>query len=86
MQNIYKYTIPTIGQSRLNLPRNANILSVQNQHDKITLWALVDTSEPNETRFFEVYGTGQPCPYADRQQYIGTVQIAGLVWHVFEAV
>ena len=63
------------------MPLNAEILCVQLQDNIPTLWALVETEEPK--RIFDIltYYTGD---LIDKKgQYIGTYQLAGLVYHVF---
>jgi hypothetical protein len=79
---IYKYVI---GGPKVIMPKGAKVLSVQNQGDEITLWALVDPDEAfAESRFFAIVGTGQNFPYAANMQFIGTVQVGSYVFHVFE--
>jgi hypothetical protein len=68
------------------MPVGAKILSVQAQHNKPTIWALVDPVADKETRRFFVVGTGWPID-PDRlakSEFCGSVQIGAFVWHVFE--
>lgn len=81
---VHKYTLnPTPGRpQQLELPKEAKILHIADQYGYIRLWALVDPVASNETRTFQVFGTGQPVyPAAD---YIGTLQMEPFVWHIFE--
>ena len=67
----------------LSLPTKAKILSVQMQHNKPVLWALIDTEQIPETRIFKVAGTGHPI-MEKIKQHIGTWQDGPFVWHLFE--
>lgn len=84
METIWKVPISVEGGS-FDLPIGAEILTVQEQHNNITMWVVVDPDQPTETRHITVYGTGQPLP-ENPGIYQGTVQTNGgaLVWHVFE--
>jgi hypothetical protein len=86
MKKIFKYEIPVEGVE-LDMPRGARILSCQNQHDNVCLWALVDPDAAKEERHFVVAGTGHPLDDSIVvAKYLGTVVVAGgqFVWHVFE--
>jgi len=52
------------------------------------VWALVDPTEPDEERVFEVVGTGHPVdPVAPlERKFVGTSVGHPFVWHVFELV
>lgn len=86
MKAIWKFPVPTTDEgSVLEMPRGAEILTVQTQGDSVQLWALVDPDAQTELRTFKTYGTGQSldhCPGV----YVSTYQIRGgaLVFHVFE--
>lgn len=69
------------------MPRGAQILTVQAQRERPCLWALVDTDNEPEERYFRMAGTGHPFSSKDKLlRFIGTFQImqGGLVFHVFE--
>jgi hypothetical protein len=85
MATIYKYPLEP-GRTQLNLPRGAQVLTVQMQHGSPCLWAKVDPMQPTEPRTFDVYGTGHQMPDDPRLLYVATFQMDGgaLVWHVFE--
>ena len=85
MKVIYKYTLEVTDEQEVKMPAGAQILCVQVQHGRPTLWALVDPEKKLEDRRFFVHGTGNPI-HSDAKVkcYIGTVQINGFVWHVFE--
>lgn len=82
MQTIWKYNL-TPGENVLKIPRGALALTVQIQYGKLVMWCIVDPEEPPEPRRFVIYGTGQSLSNCD-SFYLGTVQMADLVWHVFE--
>lgn len=89
MKTIWKYEIPHYLRNTpfdKELPRGAQIISVQAQQGTLCFWALVDTEQPLVNRVFEVKGTGQS--FDDDQLcwiYLGTALIPEeyLVWHLF---
>ena len=97
MKTIWKYELKiTDFQAIENMPEGAQILHVGAQTinrntgdgsiikwDKLMIWALVNPDNQPCTRRFAVVGTDNPFP-TEETQYIGTVQILGMVWHVFE--
>jgi hypothetical protein len=88
MKTIWKFELDF--NSTFEMPKGAEILTVQLQKDIPCLWALVDTEKELEKRHFETYGTGHPLSYerGNSKVYIGTYQIANgaLVFHVFEMI
>lgn len=89
MKTIYKYSLDVVDTQEVILPKWCTPLSVQIQNDKLTMWAMVETDEPQVKAIVTVFGTGHPVPhnfYLGRGNniYLGTVQTKiGLVWHVF---
>ena len=86
MKTIWKYELVTTDKQVLALPTEAVILTVQMQHGKTNLWALVDTEAVGEeSRTIAIYGTGHPMPDNVMRTYLGTYQLADtLVFHTFE--
>lgn len=85
MNNIFKYELKIEGQQVITMPENAEILTVQQQNGKLILWAIVMTSAKPEKYLIEIYGTGHPFPSTgEKRKYISTVQMDGLVWHIFK--
>lgn len=83
MTTIWKFQ-PAIEPSvTIMMPKGAQILHVGSQHGVLTMWALVNTLEPLEQRFFHIYGTGE-LMYGYPGQYVGTVIMKQFVWHLFE--
>jgi hypothetical protein len=84
MSTIWKYKLFP-GRTELEMPRGAELLTVQMQDSVPTLWALVYPAERLEGRVMHIYSTGQGMP-PDPGVYVATVQDElGLVWHVFDA-
>lgn len=84
---IYKYPFH-LGDFTLQMPQDAEILHLDCQRGPLspTLWVLVDPSLPYADRRFHIYGTGHPI-FADPGTfltYIGTWQMDGYVWHLWE--
>ena len=89
MQTIYKYQLekPGTDYEVSGIPSGAKILRVDRQAHSIFLWALVDTKEFKETRFFEVRATGEEIPQDGRTRtFLNTFLINNgeYVFHAFE--
>lgn len=84
VRNIYKWNL-NVGETRIEMCKNAEILSVQEQHGSIVLWALIEETSPLSERVFVVRTTGLPMT-KDPGKYVGTVQLdeGYFVAHVFE--
>ena len=85
MKRIYKYVISF--HDLLPLPKGSKILSVVNQYELITVYALVDV-DVKETQYFEfiVQGTGRNILFEPNNWiFLGTLFMdnGALVWHVF---
>ena len=87
---IWKYVLrPTCA---LEMPKGAQILSVHAQispvKEDICIWALLDPTQPKETREFSVFGTGHPVPPGTNMKFLGTAFLnnGALVFHVFEVL
>ncbi len=83
---IWKCILRTTDFQQVDLPMGAQILTVQMQHDKPCLWALVNPDAPNESVTIETVGTGNQMLEADNRTYIGTYQMfnGDLIWHCFK--
>lgn len=82
MKTIYKYTLDLKDKQQIELPLDADILSVQVQAEKICLWAKVSSTLPKEKRTIYIYVTGTEIE-KDNSSYVGTVQDGIYVWHIF---
>ena len=85
MRKVFKYEIDVTGNIAIEMPREAQILTVQDQYHKPCIWALVDPDNEKETRNFRIFGTGHSIE-EENLCYIDTFQRAGgaFVWHLFE--
>ena len=83
-ETIWKFTLQA--DTTLQLPENAEVLTVAAQRAEINLWARVDPAAPTEERRFVTVGTGQDIPAFPCDNYIGTSFIDGgrFVFHTFE--
>ncbi len=81
---VWKFNLWPLALRKIYMPEGAKVLHVGNQHDEITLWALVDPDSDLEERWFLVVGTGHSMPDAEFD-HLGTVITHDkFVWHVFE--
>lgn len=82
---IFKYELKIDDEQILVMPKMAEILTVQIQNNKLCLWAIVNPNLNDENYVIEIYGTGHPFPSIGmaKRKYISTVQLNGLVWHIF---
>lgn len=85
MKTIWKYVLKKREIQSVFMPKGAEILSAQAQHQTTCIWVLVDTAAEPTERKIAIYGTGNPCP-DDPGEFIDTVQFfdGELVFHIFE--
>lgn len=81
MEHIHKHPILLTSISELAIHEGASFLSFQLQHGALTSWWLEDRAAPKETIRFRVYPTGAGVEPGDI--YLGTLQDAQYVWHLF---
>jgi hypothetical protein len=84
MITIYKYQFEIADRIEIEMPIHSDILSIQLQDGKPTMWAKVDTSLQMVKRIFVVFGTGHEISSVFDYRHIGTIQYKGGVWHIFE--
>lgn len=82
MKTIHKF--PVFNFTTLQLPEDAEVLTVEYQNNEPFFWVLLDTNKPRITRNFEIVGTGNPLDDAKEYTYIGTLHDEPFVWHFFE--
>lgn len=76
MITTFKYEMPILEKFVLNLPKNAQIIRVDDVEGKFYLWAVVDTEAIKEAVYFECYKTGQQILTSlDYLKYIGFCQL-----------
>lgn len=85
MRTIWKYPIVAQDYFEIEMPKDAEVLCVQLQHDTPCIWALVDPEKKRETKRFRLAGTGHLIK-EENLKYIGTFQLyeGELVFHLFE--
>lgn len=71
------------GRIHLRMPWGAQCLSAGSWDDEYFLWALIDSEEPQQDRYFRLYRNGQPIEHAPGI-YIATLALPPVVYHVFE--
>jgi hypothetical protein len=62
MRTIHKYELDITDVQTIELPFYAEMLTIQEQRDKLVMWCIVDTEDELEPRTFHVVGTGNPIP------------------------
>lgn len=86
-QQIWKFPVEP-QKAKFEMPKGAEILTVQTQNETPCIWALVNPENEKETRYFEIFGTGHnvPVDMGIERKYINTFQLEGgrLVFHLFE--
>lgn len=89
MITIWKYEIKE-PEVTLMIPEDAKVLDVQLQDGTPIpcIWVAVDTDNILVERKFRIHGTGHKLEYkhagAAGVHYVGTFQLQGFVWHLFE--
>lgn len=90
MKTIWKFETPFEEKFKLEMPKDAKILCVQQDQKtfKPCIFAMVETENEIEERFFELYGTGHAMSFyfgSDRV-YLGTYQYqkGDFIGHLFE--
>jgi hypothetical protein len=84
MITIHKYQFKIADRIEIEMPIHSDILSIQLQNGIPTMWAKVDTSLQRVKRIFVVFGTGHEINSLFDYRHIGTIQLDGFVWHIFE--
>ena len=87
---IWKKELQFWGTNRVVLPKDAEVLHVAGQHNRICVWFRCIPDDPlhYDERTFAVVGTGVPAPPPSESKYLGTAMIDGgaHVLHVFERI
>lgn len=83
MKTIHKFPLQIVDEQTIDLPINYNALCVQVQNGIPCLWAEVNTNTITFPKTFKMVGTGHPIFFDESFSYLGTVQIDGLVWHIY---
>ena len=87
---IWKYQMPVAERFTMRLPAGAEIIRMAGERGMLWLWAVVDTTAPDEDRFFEAFKAGGTMPGdLSRHVFRGTAHIyiqAELMLYIFEVV
>lgn len=83
MLSVFKLTLKTIDEQKIQIQKGSSILKVANQRDKICIWYMCDPERELIEETFYVVGTGQQVPNTFPGLYIGSVAIDVFIWHVF---
>lgn len=80
---IFKYHLQVTERQIVQLPKGAELLTVQIQRHQPCLWALVEETAPLEPRAINLYATGESIPNLGK--YLGTIQLdhGHFVLHAF---
>lgn len=86
---IWKFPLEAKIYCEISIPKDAEILTVQDQFNEAMMWALVNPENEKEKRKFTIIGTGHEIPdlvFGIIKKYIGTYQTysGNYVYHVFE--
>lgn len=82
MQYIKRYTVdPATG--KFDAPKEAIVLSVGQAGPNLVLFAIVQDNAAIVEQQVAVFTNGQPVPETTRP-FIGTVQLNGTAYHVFQ--
>lgn len=94
MITIYKYQLSIRDCGYLEIPKRAKILSCQTQYNAelereiICIWAIINTENPLERKYFYIFGTGQELKYEgySNLKYLNTCKLHkdSLTLHIFE--
>ena len=87
MKTIHKYPLALpIKNTRISIPRNAEVLCIKEQDGVPTLWAKVDPNEiVMDMIIFRATGANYPEEEEKIEKYIDTLMYcnASLVFHIF---
>jgi len=69
MKKIFKYRIPFMEVSTIDLPCGAEIIRIDGLDGALWAWAIVETTAPTEDRTFYLFKTGAEMPIDILQEY-----------------
>lgn len=85
MRTVYKYTLAVVREQTVFMPHGAFIRRTAWQSAGPTIWAEVDTDQPDEERMILIIGTGEKFPDVSKI-YLDTVFEDPFVWHIYERI
>lgn len=83
MKTIWKFPLDLTDLQELDIPFGYKFLSAQMQNGKLCLWAEVNPAAMKRKATIAIVGTGNPFPLG-QFDFISTVQMGPLVWHIYE--
>ncbi len=85
---IWKYDLIAASEQFVTMPKDAVILTIKTQHEKLQLWVRVHEENPFCKREILTFGTGHTIPLyvVEGCPYICTVLTSNdmFVWHFFD--
>lgn len=82
MKTIWKFVLRP--DQPVTMPKKSRLLSVGVQGEDIVLWAQVESTASQVKRDIVVVPTGDNATTVASYPFVGTVQLHGLVFHVFD--
>lgn len=85
MRAIHKFPLKVTDYQKIQLNKEAELLSVQVQKNIPCLWALVEPNNPTTEITIRIIGTGHPIEEDEKLSFINTIQLLDgtLIFHVF---
>ena len=86
MKTVFKFSLPVVDHALVQMPRGAQILTVDQQYNQAYIWALVDNAEPYVNHKFTVHGTGHPANDVEGLAFVGSLILmeGAFVGHVWD--
>jgi len=83
-KKIWKYTLENSRTQIVKMPLTSEIMDIQMQNGKPTMWAMVDPETEEIELKINMYGTGDDIhENVLKDEYLSTVQDGEFVWHFF---
>lgn len=79
---IWKFELKITRSQLVKMPLKSEIMDIQMQKNRAVMWALCDPGTEEIEVKINMYGTGSDVN-PENNQYLGTVQQDGWVWHFF---
>ena len=88
-RRVLRIELETVEEQTIEIPAESDLLSIQEQRDKLVLWILAWDDAEVEERIFYVVRTDEPVPEPEgwaTLAYCATVQGKRGEWHVFTTI
>jgi hypothetical protein len=91
MTTIHKFETIFEDRFKVSMPKDARILNIDLDRNNVPcIWAMVNTDNDLETRYFELFGTGHEIhvDMGTEREYIGSYryQNGEFIGHLFERI